>query len=50
MYGVRRMDEEEYKDYQMMTILQRKREEEEKAQLMREEKVFRTILQQYIII
>lgn len=49
MYGVRRMDEEEYKDYQMMAILKRKREEEEKAQLQREEKVFRSCLNWILI-
>lgn len=41
MYGVRPMDDEEYKDYQMMSISKRKREEEDKQRLHREEKVFR---------
>ena len=35
------LTDKEYKDYQMMSISKRKREEEDKQRLHREEKVFR---------
>lgn len=47
MYGVRPMDDEEYKDYQLMSISKRKREEEDKVRLNREEKVFRIAFSLY---
>lgn len=43
MYGVRPMDDEEYKDYQLMSISKRKREEEDQVRLNRERKEFRIV-------
>ena len=40
MYGLRPMDDEEYEDYKLMAISQRRREEEDKERLNRETIVF----------
>ena len=40
MYGLRPMDDEEYEDYRLMAISKRRREEEDRDRLNREEVVF----------
>ena len=44
MYGVRPMDDEEYKDYEQMERSRKEREKREKERMGREEEVFSCLL------
>ena len=49
MYGVRPMDDEEYKDYEQMERSRKEREKREKERMGREEEVFSCLLCSFVM-